>query len=138
MSDERNEMTPSEPELEHGEETIEGWETVAVVNSEEEAHFIVDFLRSRELLAEAESLMVSELPVVTGGLGQVRVRVPIDEAASAHAHLASREQVELAEGEIGPAGDGSNDGVAGERATDEHDMSAFGESRFDDEGSGKP
>jgi|CXWL01.1.fsa_nt_gi hypothetical protein len=78
---------------------IAGWHTVGIFPTEEEARFVVDYLRSGDLAAELESMIVHELPVSTGGMGGVRVRVPDVEADAADRMLAARGDVALAEGE---------------------------------------
>jgi hypothetical protein len=67
------------------------WQVAKVVESNEEATFVVGFLNSSGIPAEAESLHVEELPVNLGGLGEVRVRVPADRLAEAQAALDLRD-----------------------------------------------
>jgi hypothetical protein len=73
------------------EEKVEEWQVAKVVESAEEAIFIVGFLKSSGIPAEAESLHVEELPVNLGGLGEVRIRVPADRLGEAQAALDLRE-----------------------------------------------
>jgi hypothetical protein len=67
-----------------------GWEVCDVVGTEEEAVLIAGFLRSRGIEANLESLVFHQEPVTFGRLGEVRVRVPGEQADEARKLLAQR------------------------------------------------
>lgn len=75
------------------------WEIVEVTTTSVEADLIVGFLTSRGVTAEKDSRLFTQEPVSLGTLGDVRIRVPADEAEGARTLLADlREQgPELAE-----------------------------------------
>ena len=82
----------------------EDWEIVKIVGSEEEATIVVGFLQSSGIESEAESLHASEFPTELGELGQVRIRVPAEQAEDAKALLNQREDVATGdEGEMAGA-----------------------------------
>ncbi|HEY6323673.1 MAG TPA: metallophosphoesterase family protein [Thermoanaerobaculia bacterium] len=83
------------------------WGTARIVESNEEAVVVAGFLKSRGIPAEVESLHVEELPVNVGGLGEVRVRVPVDRLNEALSLLEATDREE-------PAGDSDEAGEAGE------------------------
>jgi hypothetical protein len=71
---------------------VREWGIAKVVESNEEAIVVAGFLKSKGIPAEVESLHVEELPVNLGGLGEVRVRVPVEHLQEARELLAAREQ----------------------------------------------
>ena len=71
----------------------EDWEIVKIVGTEEEAAIVVGFLQSSGIEAQVESLLASEFPTDFGDLGQVRIRVPAEQAEDAKALLNQREDV---------------------------------------------
>jgi hypothetical protein len=71
----------------------EDWEIVKIVGTEEEAIIVVGFLQSSGIESQAESLHASEFPTELGELGQVRIRVPAEQAEDAKALLNQREDV---------------------------------------------
>jgi hypothetical protein len=93
------------------EEPVE-WEIVKVVGTPEEATIVVGFLQGSGIVAEAESLRVSELPTDLGDLSEIRIRVPPDQAQDARALLDSRE--DIATGDEGDQAGEPLEGVPGE------------------------
>ena len=80
----------------------EAWEICDVVGTEEEAVLIAGFLRSRGIEANLESLVFHQEPVTFGRLGEVRVRVPKEQADEARKILAQRKlRFGLIHGEAG-------------------------------------
>ena len=75
----------------------EDWETVKVVNSEEEAALVVGFLNSNGIEAGAESLFASEFPADVGELAEVRIQVPAERVSEALSLLEESERA-VAEG----------------------------------------
>ena len=73
------------------------WQTVKVVNTEEEAALVVGFLNSNGIEAGAESLFASEFPTEVGDLAEVRIQVPAERATEALSLLAESERA-VAEG----------------------------------------
>jgi len=85
------------------------WGTARIVESNEEAVVVAGFLKSSGIPAEVESLHVEELPVNVGGLGEVRVRVPVDRLNEALSLLEATDREE-------PAGDSDDAAEAAEAA----------------------
>jgi hypothetical protein len=71
---------------------IREWGIAKVVESDAEAILVAGYLKSNGIPAEVESLHVEELPVNLGGLGEVRVRVPVEHLDEARELLAARER----------------------------------------------
>lgn len=61
----------------------EAWEIVEIVGTEEEAALIQGFLESQGVTVQIESLLFHQEPVNFGRLGEVRIRVPEDQADAA-------------------------------------------------------
>jgi hypothetical protein len=102
MSEDREEKQGEEWNLD------ESWEVVATVGTDEEANILAGYLRANEVSAQVESLRFHQEPVNFGSLGEVRVRVPMEQRQEALRLLSEREVVDM-----GPATD------AAERATEE-------------------
>lgn len=98
----------------------ESWEVVATVGTEEEANILVGYLRANELDAQVESLRFHQEPVNFGGLGEVRVRVPMEQREKALRLLSEREVDDLAdeaaEAERATEAGGPEGGAAGQAA----------------------
>lgn len=86
----------------------ESWEVVATVGTDEEANILAGYLRANEVSAEVESLRFHQEPVNFGSLGEVRVRVPMEQRQEALRLLSEREVADLA-----------GEAEAAERATEE-------------------
>lgn len=86
----------------------ESWEVVATVGTDEEANILAGYLRANAVTAEVESLRFHQEPVNFGGLGEVRVRVPMEQRQEALRLLSEREVADLA-----------GEAEAAERATEE-------------------
>ena len=81
----------------------EAWEIVEIVGTEEEAALVKGFLESQGITVEIESLLFHQEPVNFGHLGEVRVRVPEDQADGARKLLEDSDdgtRPGLAEGEL--------------------------------------
>ena len=79
----------------------ESWEVVSTVGTDEEANILAGYLRANEVSAQVESLRFHQEPVNFGGLGEVRVRVPMEQREEALRLLAAREVTDLsAEAEV--------------------------------------
>jgi hypothetical protein len=75
----------------------QSFQTVKIVNSEEEAAVVVGFLQANGIDAGVESLHASEFPAEVGQLSEVRIEVPAEQAADALRLLADSEGA-MAEG----------------------------------------
>lgn len=99
----------------------ESWEVVATVGTEEEANILAGYLRANEVSAQIESLKFHQEPVNFGRLGEVRVRVPMEQRAEALRLLADREDDDLADeaavAERATEADGPEGGTAAQAAT---------------------
>lgn len=73
----------------------ESWEVVATVGTDEEANILAGYLRAHEVSAQVESLRFHQEPVNFGSLGEVRVRVPMEQRQEALRLLSEREVVDL-------------------------------------------
>jgi len=73
----------------------ESWEVVSTVGTDEEANILAGYLRANEVPAQVESLRFHQEPVNFGGLGEVRVRVPMEHREQALRLLSEREVVDL-------------------------------------------
>jgi hypothetical protein len=79
----------------------ESWEVVSTVGTDEEANILAGYLRAHQVSAQVESLRFHQEPVNFGGLGEVRVRVPMEQREQALRLLSDREVVDLsAEAEV--------------------------------------
>jgi len=78
----------------------DAWEIVRTVGTDEEAALVAGFLRSRDITVEIESLLFHQEPVTFGRLGEVRIRVPAEEADRALELLDELDEAALDEGEI--------------------------------------
>lgn len=79
----------------------ESWEVVSTVGTDEEANILAGYLRANEVSAHVESLRFHQEPVNFGGLGEVRVRVPMEQREEALRLLSAREVTDLsAEAEV--------------------------------------
>lgn len=79
------------------------FQTVKIVNSEEEAAVVTGFLQANGIEAVTESLHASEFPTEVGHLSEVRIEVPSEQAADALRLLADSEST-VAEGSDVPPG----------------------------------
>jgi hypothetical protein len=73
----------------------ESWEVVSTVGTDEEANILAGYLRANELPAQVESLRFHQEPVNFGGMGEVRVRVPMEHREQALRLLSEREVADL-------------------------------------------
>lgn len=71
------------------------WEVVSTVGTDEEANIVAGYLRANEVSAQVESLRFHQEPVNFGGLGEVRVRVPMEQREEALRLLSDREVADL-------------------------------------------
>ncbi len=69
----------------------EAWEIVEIVGTEEEAALIRGFLESQGVTVQIESLLFHQEPVNFGRLGEVRIRVPSEQADEAKQLLDDRD-----------------------------------------------
>lgn len=74
----------------------ESWEVVATLGTDEEANIVAGYLQANEVSAQIESLRFHQEPVNFGRLGEVRVRVPMEQRQEALRLLADREVADLA------------------------------------------
>ncbi len=68
------------------------WEIVETVGTEEEAALIRGFLESQSVTVQIESLLFHQEPVNFGRLGEVRIRVPPEQAEEARKLLDDRDE----------------------------------------------
>ncbi len=93
----------------------EGWETLEVVGTEEEAELIAGYLRNRDVDCVVESVFSHEFPVVVNPLGEVRIEVREEQLETARELLQRREDSDVDSSPwesgalIGAEGDDSGD-----------------------------
>lgn len=73
----------------------ESWEVVSTVGTDEEANILAGYLRANQVSAQIESLRFHQEPVNFGRLGEVRVRVPMEQREEALRLLSEREVTDL-------------------------------------------